>query len=128
MTERKMRILIVDDANLMRVYYRRILENAGFDVDEALNGLEALEKMLTDPADMLIVDINMPQMDGISFIEALRRQALPSSSVPILVTSTEAGAKDFEAVRIAGGNYYLVKPVSADVLTRCAKIFCGLPA
>jgi two-component system chemotaxis response regulator CheY len=127
-TERKMRILIVDDANLMRVYYRRILENAGFDVDEALNGLEALEKMLTDPADMLIVDINMPQMDGISFIEALRRQALPSSSVPILVTSTEAGAKDFEAVRIAGGNYYLVKPVSADVLTRCAKIFCGLPA
>jgi two-component system, chemotaxis family, chemotaxis protein CheY len=127
-TERKMRILIVDDANLMRVYYRRILENAGFDVDEALNGLEALEKVLTDPADMLIVDINMPQMDGISFIEALRRQALPSSSVPILVTSTEAGAKDFEAVRIAGGNYYLVKPVSADVLTRCAKIFCGLPA
>jgi two-component system chemotaxis response regulator CheY len=127
-TERKMRILIVDDANLMRAYYRRILENAGFDVDEALNGLEALEKMLTDPADMLIVDINMPQMDGISFIEALRRQALPSSSVPILVTSTEAGAKDFEAVRIAGGNYYLVKPVSADVLTRCAKIFCGLPA
>jgi two-component system, chemotaxis family, chemotaxis protein CheY len=127
-TERKMRILIVDDANLMRVYYRRILENAGFDVDEALNGLEALEKVLTDPADMLIVDINMPQMDGISFIEALRRQALPSSSVPILVTSTEAGAKDFEAVRIAGGNYYLVKPVSADVLTRCAKIFCGVPA
>jgi two-component system chemotaxis response regulator CheY len=127
-TERKMRILIVDDANLMRVYYRRILENAGFDVDEALNGLEALEKVLTDPADMLIVDINMPQMDGISFIEALRRQALPSSSIPILVTSTEAGAKDFEAVRIAGGNYYLVKPVSADVLTRCAKIFCGVPA
>jgi len=127
-SERKTRILVVDDANLVRVYYRRILENAGFDVDEALNGLEALEKVLADPVDMLIVDINMPKMDGVSFIEALRRQALPSSSIPVLVTSTEADAKDLEAVRIAGGNYYLVKPVHADVLTRCAKIFCGLPA
>jgi two-component system chemotaxis response regulator CheY len=126
--ERKSRILIVDDANLVRLYYRGILESAGFDVEEALNGLEALEKVLADPADMVIVDINMPQMDGITFIETLRRQALPFSSIPVLVTSTEAGAKDFEAVRMAGGNYYLVKPISADILTSYAKIFCGRPA
>ena len=128
MIERKSRILIVDDANLVRLYYRGILESAGFDVEEALNGLEALEKVLADPADMVIVDINMPQMDGITFIETLRRQALPFSSIPVLVTSTEAGAKDFEAVRMAGGNYYLVKPISADVLSSNAKIFCGRPA
>jgi two-component system chemotaxis response regulator CheY len=125
--ERKLRILIVDDANLVRLYYRSILEEVGFDVEEALNGLEALEKVLADPADMLIVDINMPQMDGITFIEALRRQALPFSSIPVLVTSTESGANDFEAVRRAGGNYYLVKPIGADVLARYAKMFCGSP-
>ena len=89
MADRKMRVLIVDDANLVRLYYRQILEEAGFEVEEALNGLEALEKLLVSPADVLIVDINMPQMDGITFLHELRRQALPLSSIPALVTSTE---------------------------------------
>ncbi len=89
MADRKMRILVVDDANLVRLYYRQILEEAGFEVEEALNGLEALERLLVSPADALIVDINMPRMDGVTFLSALRRQALPLSSIPALVTSTE---------------------------------------
>ena len=89
MADRKMRILVVDDANLVRLYYRQILEEAGFEVEEALNGLEALERLLVSPADAVIVDINMPLMDGVTFLSALRRQALPLSSIPTLVTSTE---------------------------------------
>ena len=50
MADRKMRILIVDDANLVRLYYRQTLEEAGFEVEEALNGLEALEKTACQPA------------------------------------------------------------------------------
>jgi two-component system chemotaxis response regulator CheY len=92
--DRKMRILIIDDANLVRLYYRQILEEAGFEVEEALNGLEALEKLLVSPANAVIVDINMPRMDGITFLSALRRQALPLSSIPALVTSTESKAGD----------------------------------
>ena len=91
MADRKMRILIVDDANLVRLYYRQILEEVGFEVEEAFNGIEALEGLLASPADALIVDINMPLMDGITFLKALRRQALPLSSIPALVTSTEFG-------------------------------------
>ena len=60
MADRKMRILVVDDANLVRLYYRQILEEAGFEVEEALNGIEALERLLARPADAVIVDINMP--------------------------------------------------------------------
>ena len=52
----------------MRRYYREALERAGFEVDEALNGVEALEKLLAEPADLLIVDVNMPQMDGLTFL------------------------------------------------------------
>jgi two-component system, chemotaxis family, chemotaxis protein CheY len=122
------RILIVDDANLVRRFYREALEGAGFAVDEALNGVEALEKLLGDSFDMVIVDVNMPQMDGLTFLRALRRQAAPISSVPALVTSTEAGSQDAAAARSAGANFYLIKPVRQDALVEHVAIMCGLPA
>ena len=92
----KKRILVIDDASLIRLYYRDALERAGFEVDEALNGLEALEKLLIAPADMLIVDVNMPQMDGMTFLKILRRQKLPVASIPALVSSTECGQQDLD--------------------------------
>jgi two-component system chemotaxis response regulator CheY len=127
MAERKLRILIVDDASLVRLYYRQILEAVGFEIEEALNGLEALEKLHANPADMLIVDVNMSQMDGITFLSTLRRQPLPLSSIPALVISTEAGAQDIAAARAAGANFYLVKPLGQNILTQYAAMFCGLP-
>ena len=63
------RVLVIDDASLVRLYYRAALEGAGFQVAEALNGLEALEQVLTAHFDLLIVDVNMPQMDGLSFLK-----------------------------------------------------------
>ena len=109
------RILIVDDASLVRRYYRDALERAGFEVDEALNGVEALE-------------VNMPQMDGFTFLRSLRQQASPIASIPALVISTEAGPHDQRAARSAGANFYLVKPVTQDALIQHVSIMCGLPA
>jgi two-component system, chemotaxis family, chemotaxis protein CheY len=120
------RILIVDDASLVRRFYRDALERAGFGVDEALNGVEALEKLMVEAADLAIVDINMPQMDGLTFLTTLRRQASPLSSIPALVVSTEAGNQDRIAARAAGANFYLVKPVGQDVLVEYASVMCGL--
>lgn len=120
------RILVVDDAALVRLYYRDALEAAGFAVDEALNGLEALEKVLAAPVDLLIVDVNMPQMDGLTFIATLRRQALPHASLPVLVTSTEAQPQDFAAAWAAGANFYLPKPISPETLVEYAAMLCGV--
>ncbi len=89
---RKKRVLVIDDAALVRLYYRDALEGAGFEVDEALNGLEALEKLLTTPADLLIVDVNMPQMDGFTFLRTLRRQELPLGGTPAMVIEHRVGA------------------------------------
>lgn len=122
------RILVVDDANLIRRFYREALERAGFEVDEAMNGVEALEKVLGGTYDLIIVDVNMPQMDGLSFLKVLRRQATTVSSLPALVTSTEAADQDATAARAAGANYYLVKPVSQERLVEHVSIMCGLPA
>ena len=118
------RILIIDDASLVRRYYRDALERAGFAVEEAFNGVEALEKV--DACDLVIVDVNMPQMDGLTFIRALRRRSGPVSSLPTLITSTEAGAQDVQAGRVAGANFYLVKPVAQDTLIRYVGMLCGL--
>jgi two-component system chemotaxis response regulator CheY len=127
MADRKMRILVVDDANLVRLYYRQILEEAGFEIEEALNGIEALERLLVSPPDAVIVDINMPQMDGVTFLRALRRQALPLSSIPTLITSTESKAADIEAGRAAGANFYSAKPIGRADLARTMAMFCGAP-
>ena len=119
-------ILVVDDAALVRVYYRSILEGAGFQVEEALNGLEALESLLARPADLLVVDINMPQMDGLTFLRVLREREEPIAAIPALVTSTESAAADFAAARAAGANFYLVKPVERERLVELARMLCGV--
>jgi two-component system chemotaxis response regulator CheY len=121
------RILVIDDASLVRLYYRDILVRAGYAVDEALNGLEALEKLLAEPADLLIVDINMPRMDGVTFLKALRRQEGAVATTPAVMISTEAGAQDFDAAKVAGANYYLVKPVTEAVLIEHVALLCGPP-
>lgn len=125
--DRQIRVLVVDDASLVRLYYRSALEAAGFQVEEALNGLEALEKLAQMPVDLLIVDVNMPQMDGFTFIRTVRRKDLPVAGIPALVTSTEARPEDFSAARAAGANFYLVKPVSENELVEYARMLCGVP-
>ena len=122
------RVLVIDDASLVRRYYRDALEHAGFAVEEALNGIEAFEKLIMAPVDLLIVDVNMPQMDGITFLQAVRREKLPLAAIPALVTSTEAGDQDFAAARAAGANFYLVKPVSREELADYAAMLCGVGA
>jgi two-component system chemotaxis response regulator CheY len=119
-------VLVVDDASLVRLYYRSALEAAGFRVEEAINGLEALEKVLSAPVDLLVVDVNMPQMDGFTFLESLRQQSGPAASLPALVTSTESRTVDFDAARRAGANYYLVKPVDPNTLVEYCTMLCGL--
>jgi two-component system, chemotaxis family, chemotaxis protein CheY len=125
MTADKKRVLVIDDASLIRAYYRQALERAGYHVEEALNGLEGLEKLLMHSFDVVIVDINMPQMDGMTFLRALRAKDLPTSATPALVTSTEAGVQDVSAARVAGANYYLVKPVAQQTLAEYVGMICG---
>ena len=119
-------ILVVDDASLVRLYYRSILEPAGYQVKEALNGLEAIEAVLGTPVDMLIVDVNMPHMDGFTFIKMLRQKELPVASIPVLITSTEGAQADFDAARTAGANFYLVKPIAPETLLEFTAMFCGI--
>jgi two-component system, chemotaxis family, chemotaxis protein CheY len=124
----RIRILIVDDSSLVRLYYRDILERAGFKVVQAINGIEAMEKVLAQEFDLVIVDVNMPRMDGFSFIRTLRDGTPATATLPALVITTESGRQDREDARAAGANFYLVKPVARETLLTYAALLCGSPA
>jgi len=119
------RVLVVDDSSLVRLYYRDVLEKSGYDVDQAMNGLEAMERVLAQPFDLLIVDVNMPKMDGFSFLRELRRSNSQAAVLPVLVITTEAGREDAEEARAVGANFYLVKPVSEADLRDHVAVLTG---
>jgi len=117
-------ILVVDDATVVRLYYRQILEQQGYRVEEAINGIEGLEKAVQTPFDLCIVDVNMPMMDGYTFLHALRREPI-THAVPALMTTSEAGVEDHHAALKAGANAYLVKPVARDQLALYVAVLLG---
>ncbi|WP_433074562.1 response regulator [Dactylosporangium sp. CA-052675] len=121
------RVLVVDDAATVRMYHSRLLLAAGFRVEQAANGLEAVEAALVDPFDLFFVDVNMPRMDGYACVEALRGDTV-TTSAPIVMISTEDRPGDAERAYRAGANLYLVKPVDAERLVRVATMLAGAPA
>ena len=122
---RRRRILVVDDSSLVRLYYHGALEKAGFAVEQAINGIEATEKVLAQDFDLLIVDVNMPGMDGFSFVRDLRHRKEDIAALPILMITTEADETDIADARAAGVNFYLVKPVSEADLVRHVAALAG---
>lgn len=124
-------VLVVDDAATVRMYHRKMLSDAGWQVDEAVNGLEALEKVMNRPRDqafdLYVVDINMPKMDGYTFVRELRRLG-GTAPAPVLMVSTESQMQDATAARDAGANGYLVKPARPAELTLAAALMLGEPA
>lgn len=117
------RILIVDDAATVRMFHRSILEQSGFVVEEAINGVEALEKTLVNPFDLYLVDVNMPKLDGYGFLRQLRE--LPVPQVPAIMISTEAEANDVQRALNAGANAYLIKPTKPNLLLQQIHLLLG---
>jgi two-component system chemotaxis response regulator CheY len=102
-------ILAVDDSATIRRMVGFTLEGAGYEVLEAVDGADGLAKARSRTVDLVLTDQNMPRMDGLSLIRALR--ALPQyRAVPILVLTTESGAEIKSQGRAAGATGWLVKP------------------
>ena len=116
-------ILVIDDAATVRMYHRNILEGAGYSVDEAINGIEALEKALMKNYDLFLVDINMPKLDGYGFLRQLRTQNVDQA--PAIMVSTESAKNDEILAYNAGANLYLIKPTKPDELLRYSQLLLG---
>jgi len=117
-------ILTVDDSPSIRVAIKIALTNAGYTVTEAANGAEGIEKAQAAAFDMIITDLNMPVMDGLTMIEEMRK--LPSlMGVPIVFLTTESDAGLKERAKAAGATGWLTKPFDPDTLARLAKKVLG---
>lgn len=117
-------ILVVDDAATVRMYHRSILEGGGFTVSEAVNGIEALEKSISTPFDLYLVDVNMPKKNGYGFLKELRQQDVKQA--PAVMISTESENKDHKRAYESGANYYMNKPIKAPALLMACRLLLGL--
>jgi len=109
------RILTVDDSASIRQMVSFTLRNAGYEVVEAVDGKDGLGKATGEKFDLIVTDLNMPNMDGTQMITAVRK--LPSCAfVPILMLTTESQEEKKNAARKAGATGWIVKPFNAEKL------------
>lgn len=108
-------VMVVDDSKTVRSYHGSILRDMGVDVLEAENGMEALEKSLDNDVNLYLVDVNMPIMDGYSFVSELRRQPSRRLTPIIMITTQEEQSDKIEAFRV-GANLFETKPIKPDAL------------
>ena len=111
----KRTILIVDDSEFVRNYHSYVLEQAQFQVLTAVDGSDGLEKLYSNPCDLVLTDINMSNMDGYEFIRRVRLDNR-YRSLPIIIVSTESESKDKSKGFEAGANLYLVKPCRPETM------------
>lgn len=109
------RILIVDDEPNVRLMFRTALETAGYTLDEAVDGEDALERQEVSPADLILLDLHMPRLDG---METLRRLRDEGRNVPVVVVTAHGSIPDVVAAMRLGAIDFLPKPLSPDVLRR----------
>lgn len=118
-------ILIVDDSKTVRNLVAFIMKKEGFKVTVAEDGLDGLEKLYSaDAVDLIVSDVNMPRMDGLTFIKTVREQEA-YRDIPIVVLSTEGQDKDIQTGLTVGANLYMVKPAQPEKLVRNVKMLLG---
>ncbi len=109
-----MRVMVVDDSKTMRNIEKNILKELGFtEVEEAYHGKDALSKVGAFDPELILLDWNMPEMDGLTFLKTYREQG--NKALIIMVTSEAEKPRVIEAIK-AGVNNYLIKPFTSEAL------------
>ena len=109
------RCLIVDDSRVVRKVARRIIEDLKFEAEEAADGQQALESCRTSMPDAVLLDWNMPVMNGIDFLRALRREPGGERPVVVFCTTENDMSHIAEAMR-SGANEYIMKPFDSEII------------
>jgi len=123
------RALVIDDSKAIRIILRKLLGELGFEVAEAADGREALQRLNgpMGPFDLALVDWNMPEMNGLEFVREVRGQGGHEHLTMVMVT-TETESRQVVRALAAGANEYIMKPFSRDVLVDKLNMLGLVPA
>ncbi len=118
------RILTVDDSASIRLTTRVALSNAGYAITEAVDGMDGLSKLRGSQFDLIVTDLNMPNMDGLTMIRELRK--IPSCmGVPVIFLTTESDNELKQQAKSAGATGWLTKPFDPESLVKIVKKVLG---
>ncbi len=121
------KVLIVDDSATMRNMLKAAMNELDFEIHTAEDGDKAMKSVVLHEFDIILTDINMPNVDGIELIRMIRGNA-KNGGKPILVITTEGGEAAKQAGKSAGANGWIVKPCDPEVLKRAVGKLCGISA
>ncbi len=119
------KILAIDDMKTLRDLLGKVLRNAGYEVIEAVDGVDGLKKFDQSKPDLVISDLNMPNMDGIGFVAGAREKE-NGKSVPILILTTETNEALKQRAKQAGATGWLTKPFNPQRLTKLVDQLTGV--
>jgi two-component system chemotaxis response regulator CheY len=121
--ERK--VLIVDDSETIRQQVASALERAGFGVVEATDGIDGLERASQNELCMVILDVNMPRLNGLEMLERLKSDPR-HAKLPVLMLTTEVQQSMIERAKKAGARGWMIKPVKMDQLVSTVNKLTGM--
>jgi CheY-like chemotaxis protein len=113
-----LKILLMEDDPMDQLIIRSLTEHAGFDVDVAGNGLAGLDKLKAGQYDLVLMDLEMPVLNGYEAMAHIRQQLESQKNIPILVISGKEGMGEATRCLLLGANSFLTKPVTAENLIR----------
>lgn len=120
------KILIVDDIFVNRLLLKEIVKKFCIKCLEAQNGKEAIEILNREDLDVILMDIEMPVMNGLETTKYIREKILsPKKHIPIIALTAHNPATFFDDYKDVGFNQLLTKPYSRDILLNCLKVVCG---
>lgn len=114
------KVLVVDDSATVRQQVRMVLEQAGFEVAEAVDGQDAVSKVNSADYSGVVCDVNMPRMNGVEFVETVKKEA-KHAALPILMLTTEGAPDLIRRAKAAGVKGWIVKPFKADQVVAAMK-------
>lgn len=118
------KILVVDDSAAIRQSVTFVLQQEGYDTVEASDGAEGLEMIKINPVDMVVSDVNMPNMDGITMVSKIRELSA-FKFIPIIILTTESQNSKMDEGKAAGATGWIVKPFTSEKLLAVVKKLLG---
>ncbi len=117
------RVMIVDDSKTVRQVLQMTLVQAGYEVVEAIDGEDALRQLTENSVDMLVTDLNMPNLDGIGLIKQVRQKA-GNRFMPIIMLTTESQLEQKQKGKAAGASGWITKPFKPEQLLSVVSTVC----